>query len=98
MRWRELLFADEDLEAQQHRDPVAPAQRSPEALRKITGRTLEDGSPVHSVRTLLEELAAIVRNTCVTRSAKTPSPVFQIVTTANAHQQRALQLLPRITV
>jgi hypothetical protein len=28
--WRELLFADEDLQAKQHRDPVAPAQRSPE--------------------------------------------------------------------
>ncbi|MGH9302713.1 MAG: IS1634 family transposase, partial [Acidimicrobiales bacterium] len=44
--WRELLFADEDLEAKQHRDPVAPAKRSPAALQKITERTLEDGSPV----------------------------------------------------
>jgi transposase len=96
--WRELLFADEDLEAKQHRDPVAPAERSPEALQKITERTLEDGTVVHSFRTLLEELATIVRNTCVTRTARTPSPAFQIVTTASPSQQRALQLLQRITV
>ncbi|HUA23956.1 MAG TPA: IS1634 family transposase [Steroidobacteraceae bacterium] len=96
--WRELLFADEDLEAKQHRDPVAPAERSPEALQKITERTLEDGTTVHSFRTLLADLATIVRNTCVTRTAKTPSPAFQIVTTPSAAQQRALQLLQRITV
>jgi transposase len=96
--WRELLFADEDLEAKNKRDPVAPAQRSRETLQKITERTLEDGSTVHSFRTLLEELATIVRNTCVTRSAKTPSPAFQIVTTPTPAQHRALQLLQQITV
>jgi Transposase DDE domain len=32
--WRELLFADKDLEAKVDRDPVAPAQRSPKALEK----------------------------------------------------------------
>lgn len=96
--WRELLFADEDLEAKTRRDPVAPAERSPEALQKITERTLEDGSAVHSFRTLLEELATIVRNTCVTRSAKTASPAFPIVTTSTPTQHRALQLLQQITV
>ncbi|MGH8202665.1 MAG: IS1634 family transposase [Steroidobacteraceae bacterium] len=96
--WRELLFADEDLQAKQQRDPVAPARRSPEALQKITERTLEDGSPVHSFRTLLEELSTIVRNTCVTRSAKTPAPAFQMLTTPNASQHRALQLLQQIDV
>ncbi len=96
--WRELLFADEDLEAKQQRDPVAPARRSPEALQKITERTLPDGTPVHSFRTLLEELSTIVRNTCVTRSAKTPAPAFQMLTTPNASQHRALQLLQQIAV
>src|SRR5690606_38574937 len=33
--WRELLFADEDTQAKLSRDPVAPAQRSDEALRKV---------------------------------------------------------------
>ena len=96
--WRELLFADEDLEAKIDRDPVAPAQRSAEALEKIAERTLEDGSPVHSFRTLLQDLATVVRNTCVTRSAKAASPTFQMVTTPTATQHRALQLLQQITV
>lgn len=96
--WRELLFADEDLEAKRTRDPVAAATRSQEALQKITDRTLQDGSPVHSFRTLLQELATIVRNTCVTRSAKTGAPGFQMLTTPNATQQRAMQLLQQITL
>ena len=96
--WRELLFADEDLEAKKDRDPVAPAQRSQDALEKIAERTLEDGSPVHSFRTLLQGLATVVRNTCITRGAKTASPAFQMVTTATDTQHRALQLLQQITV
>jgi transposase len=96
--WRELLFADEDLEAKRTRDPVAAAKRSPEALHKITERTLADGSPVHSLRTLLQELSTIVCNTCVTRSAKTGTPGFQMLTTANATQQRAMQLLQQISL
>lgn len=96
--WRELLFADEDLEAKNDRDPVAPAQRSPEALEKIAERTLEDGSPVHSFRTLLQDLATVVRNTCITRGTKTASPAFKMVTTPTDTQHRALQLLRQITV
>jgi transposase len=96
--WRELLFADEDLEAKRTRDPVAPAKRSPEALQKITERTLANGSPVHSFRTLLQELATIVRNTCVTRTAKRVSPSFLMLTTPNVTQHRAMQLLQQITV
>ena len=96
--WRELLFADEDLEAKPHRDPVAPAKRSEAALQKVLTHTLLDGTPAHSFRTLLEHLGTLMRNTCVTRSAKTPPPAFPMVTIANATQQRALQLLQRITV
>ncbi|EQD73917.1 hypothetical protein B1A_04710, partial [mine drainage metagenome] len=33
--WRPLLFADEDQEAKAHRDPVAPAKRSEQALQKV---------------------------------------------------------------
>ncbi|EQD26948.1 hypothetical protein B2A_15440, partial [mine drainage metagenome] len=33
--WRELMFADEDQEARETRDPVAPARRSAKALRKV---------------------------------------------------------------
>ena len=64
---------------------VAAAKRSPEVLHKINERTLEDGFPVISFRTLLQKLATIVCNTCVTRSAKTRAPGFQMLTTPNAH-------------
>ena len=67
--WRELLFADEDLEAKRQRDPLAPAQRSEQALQKIARRTLDNGIPVHSFQTLLQQLSTIVRNTCRTRDS-----------------------------
>jgi hypothetical protein len=96
--WRPLLFADEDLDAKATRDAVAPAQRSAAALRKASTHRLEDGSPAHSFRTLLEELACVVRNTCRTQGADLDTPSFQIVTTPNATQRRALELLQSITV
>jgi transposase len=96
--WRELLFADEDIQAKAERDPVAPAKRSEAALQKIAQRTLEDGTPVHSFQTLLQELSTIVRNTCVARAQRTTPIPFQMVTTPNTTQQRALQLLQSITV
>ena len=34
--WRTLLYCDEDHEAKNTRDPVAPATRSKEALQKAT--------------------------------------------------------------
>lgn len=96
--WRELLFADEDLAAKAQRDPVAPARRSETALQKITDRKLDDGTPVHSFPTLLQELATIVRNTCITRGQRTPSPTpFSMLTTPNATQRRALELLHTMT-
>jgi len=96
--WRELLFADEDLEVKKERDPVAPARRSEAALHKIALRALDDGTPVHSFQTLLQELSTIVRNTCNTRGARADSPTFQMVTTANPTQRRALELLQSIAV
>jgi transposase len=96
--WRELMFADEDLERKKHRDPVAAAERSEAALEKIVSRTLKDGSAVHSFRTLLAELSTIVRNTCEARVGKTRGSTFQMTTTPNPAQHRALELLQAITV
>jgi transposase len=93
--WRPLLFADEDLAAKSTRDPVAPAQRSEQALSKVRSRALDDSSPVHSFRTLLSDLATIVRNTC--RTPGTPdSPTFQLTTQTTPTQQRAFDLLASI--
>jgi hypothetical protein len=94
--WRELMFADPEQQAKASRDPVAPARRSPAALAKAARHTLDDGSPAHSFSTLLSELATIVRNTCRTPNAGADAPTFEVLTTANAKQQRAFELLQKI--
>jgi len=94
--WRVMMFADEDQQAKQTRDPVAPARRSPAAARKAATHTVDDGTPAHSFTTLLAELSTIVRNTCRTPSSDTAT--FQIVTTPNTTQKRAFDLLRQITV
>lgn len=95
--WRELMFADEDQQAKQTRDPVAPAKRSPAAEHKATCHTLEDGTPAHSFATLLAELAAIVRNTCRMPCTER-APSFQVTTTANPKQHHALELIRQLPV
>lgn len=94
--WRELMFSDEDQAAKLIRDPVAPAQRSDEAMKKVQSRTLDDGTPVHSFQTLMATLAGIVRNTCRTPSGRADAPTFEITTTHNPQQKRALELIGQI--
>jgi hypothetical protein len=96
--WRPLLFADEDQAAKEHRDPVARAKRSADAERKALTHRLDDGSPAHSLRTLLEELSTIVRNTCRSANGAADGATFTIVTRPNPTQQRALELLHTIRV
>lgn len=96
--WRELMFADEDQAAKATRDPVAPAVRSEAALRKVHSRTLDDGTPTHSFATLLGELGCLVRNTCRAPHAGPEAATFEVLTTPNAIQQRALSLLQTIHV
>ncbi|MDR2011719.1 MAG: IS1634 family transposase [Rhodanobacter sp.] len=96
--WRELMFADTDQAAKATRDPVAPAQRSKAAHTKVNRRALEDGTPIHSFATLMAELASLVRNTCRTPSAGNNAPTFEIETTPNPTQQRALELIKQIQV
>ncbi len=96
--WRELMFADTELQAKATRDPVAPAKRSKAALAKVARHTLDDGTPAHSFATLLAELATVVRNTCRTPHAGPDAPTFQILTTPNPKQQRALDLIQQISL
>ena len=93
--WRELMFTDEDQDAKLTREPVAPAKRSQSALRKAATHTLDDNSPVHSFATLIAELAAITRNTC---RAPGGAMTFQVTTTPNTKQDRALKLIQTIKV
>ena len=96
--WRGLLFADEDQAAKAARDPVAPARRSPAALRKASTHHLPDGTPAHSFRTLLDELSTVTRNTCRSRANGKEAPTFEIVTTANPKQAQAFELIQTITL
>jgi transposase len=94
--WRELMFADTDQAAKATRDPVAPAKRSASASAKAASKLLDDEQPAHSFATLMAEMATVVRNTCRTPSAGADAPTFEVLTTATAHQQRALALIQAI--
>lgn len=94
---RPMLFADEMTDAEKdERDPVAPAVRSNAAVRKVATKKLDDDSTVHDFRTLLDELALVVRSTCRARGVSNDAPTFEVITSLTAQQQRALDLLSKI--
>ena len=59
-----MLFKDDDpaAAAAQRSSPVAKAKVSPAARQKAITRRAKDGQPVHSFRTLLQDLANLTRN------------------------------------
>jgi hypothetical protein len=85
--WAPLLFIDEQppLTA----DPVAKAERSPEAKRKASTQRTTHGDVCHSFTSLLAELALIVRDT--NRISDTQA-TFTKTTQPNPTQARALEL------
>ena len=91
--WRELMFTDEDQEAKETRDPVAPAQRSAAAQRKASRHQQDDGTPVHSFQTLLADLASVTRNTCRMSHTEGEASTFPVLTIPNATQKRAYELI-----
>ena len=88
-----LLFDDEELsQTRQTRDPVAPAECSASAKAKKVDRVTNDGFPVHSFDTLLQELSTRCSNTC--RIPADPSGrTFEQLTELTPLQARAFQLL-----
>ena len=95
--WRQLMFADADQVAKATGDPlVAAAQRSESARRKLASHKPDDGTSVHSFSTLMAALANIVRNTCRTPGEEPDTPTFDIVTTPDATQRHALDLIKTI--
>jgi len=88
--WAPLLFRDE--ERPELDDPVASAERSEAALAKAHTQRLPDGSPVHSFRTLLSELATLTRNRVVPVGAPDEA-AFEIDAIPTPLQARALSLL-----
>ena len=76
---------------------MAKAESTPQAKRKKTRRRTDDGEPLHSLGTLLADLATRCRNTC--RMAADPdAPAFTLVTQPTATQRRAAQLIETFPV
>ena len=92
-RLKPLLFDDEDAEGAEARRPsvVAPAQVSASARAKAGSKRNADGDPVHSLRTLIDDLATITRNT-VTPHLAGAEP-FQVTTRPTPLQRKAFKLL-----
>jgi transposase len=88
-----MLYDDADKEAAEtlRTSVVAKAQRSPSAVAKQTYGTTPDGLPVHSLQSLLADLATLAQNTVVT--ALNPDHEFVLYTRPTAIQQKALHLL-----
>jgi hypothetical protein len=88
-----MLFRDDNKEAAEaaRTSPVAPAQRSSSALKKVTTKKTPERLPVHSFATLLADLGTI----CANRIAPTDADVegFTLVTTPTPVQRRAFDLL-----
>jgi hypothetical protein len=59
-----MLFDDDNKAAgeAQRTSVVAPAQRSPRAQRKARTKQTDEGMPVHSFQTLLDDLATVTKN------------------------------------
>jgi len=96
--WIPLLFTDEDKELKKTQDPVAPAKRSDDALKKVHTRRLEDGTKVHNFQTLLKNMSQIVLNRCRLKNDDTDDSSFDIVTTPSKKQQLAYDLLKNFRV
>jgi hypothetical protein len=88
-----LLFKDDDKEAARaaRQGPVAPAARSPKALKKVARKRTEEGLPVHSFETLLQDLGTICVNTIEPTDRSVPP--FKKVTLPTPLQRRAFELL-----
>ena len=87
-----VLFTDHDPQSAEARKPsvVAPATRSQAALRKTRRKHTEDGLPVHSFRSLMNDLATLTKNTV--RMGDT-AVEFQQYARPTQLQERAFQLL-----
>jgi hypothetical protein len=87
-----MLFDDEDPHAAglQRKSIVSPAQPSQSAKRKASTKRTDDGLPVHSFKTLLDDLATQTKNT-VENNAQNIQ--FVQVTRLTPLQEKAFRLL-----
>jgi hypothetical protein len=87
-----LLFDDDDKAAGEARrtSVVAPAQRSPRAQRKTRTQRTDEGLPIHSFQTLLDDLATVTQNRIRFGASQTEATML---TTPTPLQQQAFDLL-----
>lgn len=71
---------------------VAPAQVSPAAKNKAARKTTASGWPVHSFRSLLNDLATIAKNRVLASHLHHPQP-FDIITRPTPLQTQIFKLL-----
>jgi Transposase DDE domain len=86
--WAPMTFTDEH--PPQRDNPVAAAQRSPQADAKASRKHDADGNPLRSFRGLLDHLATLTRNQVRYHGASTDVPVLADPT---PDQRRAFDLL-----
>lgn len=86
--WAPMTFTDE--QPPQQENPVAPAQRSPQADAKAARKHDANGNPLRSFRSLLDHLATLTRNQIRYHGASTDVPVLADPT---PDQRRAFDLL-----
>jgi len=92
-RLKALLFDEEDKRAAEaaRNSVVAKAQRSARTLAKLHTKQTSEGLPVHSFRTLLQDLATLTQNRIIPKiSGAQP---FEMLATPTVVQQRAFDLL-----
>jgi hypothetical protein len=92
-RLKPMLFDDEYLdEASASRaSPVLKAVRSEHAKAKDASKTADDGLPLHSFRTLLQDLATLAYN--VTHTSLNPQAKIVLTTRPTPLQAKAFELL-----
>jgi hypothetical protein len=92
-RLKPMLFDDEHLEeaSAARASPVAKALRSEHAKAKDASKTADDGTPLHSFRTLLQDLSTLAYNITFTHL----NPAAKILTTTRPTplQAKAFKLL-----
>ena len=88
-----LLFEDDDRPAARaaRSSPVEPARVSDAATQKAHSRRTPDGFPVHSLPTLLDDLATLTLNEVTLPGS--PNAAFPLVARPTPLQQRAFELL-----
>jgi Transposase DDE domain len=81
--WAPMTFTDEH--PPQHDNPVAPAQRSPQADAKASTKHDAAGNPLRSLRGLLDHLATLTRNQIRYHNTNTAIPMLAEATPDQHH-------------